>query len=435
MEDRRQATAHVVPEFTSRWGRAKALRRSAGRGAARVKAGGAPTSDCWPPPHTLDDSSSKSSVLEGMAVSKPAAPGDGVRPLIGSSGVMQELRRRIDRIAATEFTTLIEGESGTGKELVARQIHERSRRRTGPFVAVNCAALVETLLEAELFGIEDRTATGVKGRRGKFELGDGGTLFLDEVADLSLSAQAKLLRVIQDYTVERVGGHGPRKIDVRIIAATNRSLRELVDRKLFREDLFYRLSGVELQVPPLRTRGNDIVDLTLFFLERHRSFRQLRLSAVVLDAMMSYPWPGNVRELERLMERTVALAQGNEIGLDDFPAAIRGDYDAVLGASIARDDSMRTWGSRYARYTLERCGNKRAACRVLGITYHTLQSYLSYKTPDVTAFVHGRTVEGGRSYAPTEAGSVHETADAAGYLSPSGGKPREGRDPDIAGAS
>src|SRR5207344_3124542 len=148
----------------------------------------------------------------------------------------------IERVATTEFTILLEGESGVGKELVARQIHDLSARRLGPFVAVNCAALVETLLEAELFGIEERTASGVRGRRGKFEHADGGTLFLDEVSDLSLSAQAKLLRAIQDLAVERVGGNGVRPVDIRIVAATNRSLSELVERQLFRPDLYYRLS-------------------------------------------------------------------------------------------------------------------------------------------------------------------------------------------------
>src|SRR5207248_2236774 len=177
---------------------------------------------------------------------------DGAAPLIGSTPVMQALRATIERVAATDFTILLEGESGVGKELVARQIHDLSRRRNGPFVAINCAALVETLLEAELFGIEDRTATGVRGRRGKFEAADGGTLFLDEVSDLSVSAQAKLLRAIQDLAVERVGGNGAHRVDIRVIAASNRSLGEMVERKLFRPDLFYRLSGVDVRVPTLR---------------------------------------------------------------------------------------------------------------------------------------------------------------------------------------
>src|SRR5215813_12806931 len=210
-------------------------------------------------------------------VSSTARPSDGVAPLIGSSGVMQTLRGRLERVAHTDFTVLIEGESGTGKELVARQIHEVSRRRTGPFVAVNCAALVETLLEAELFGIEERTATGVRGRRGKFEHADGGTLFLDEVSDLSLSAQAKLLRAIQDLSVERVGGNGSRRVNTRIVAATNRSLASMVDQRLFRADLFYRLSGIEIQVPPLRCRRDDIPTLAAHFLGRHRNGRDLSL--------------------------------------------------------------------------------------------------------------------------------------------------------------
>src|SRR6478752_3832025 len=177
--------------------------------------------------------------------------------LVGGSLIMQALRHRIRRVAQTTFTVLIEGESGAGKELVAREIHAQSSRHRGPFVAVNCAALVETLLEAELFGIEERTATGVRGRRGKFEAADGGTLFLDEVSDLSSSAQAKLLRVIQDPTVERVGGQGAHRVDIRIIAATNRTLGGLVNQQLFRSDLYYRLSGVDVRVPSLRERHDD----------------------------------------------------------------------------------------------------------------------------------------------------------------------------------
>src|SRR6187455_3381064 len=172
--------------------------------------------------------------------------------MVGQSQMMRDLRLRISRVATTHFTVLIEGESGAGKELVAREIHHVSPRREGPFVAINCAALVESLLEAELFGIEDRSATGVRGRRGKFELADHGTLFLDEVADLSPAAQAKLLRVLQDFSVERVGGQRPRAVDTRVIAATNRNLAGLVQAERFRADLFYRLSGVEIFVPPLR---------------------------------------------------------------------------------------------------------------------------------------------------------------------------------------
>ncbi len=314
-------------------------------------------------------------------VSSIARPLDGVAPLIGSSSAMQMLRSRIERVALTDFTVLIEGESGTGKELVARQIHEVSRRRGGPFVAVNCAALVETLLEAELFGIEERTATGVRGRLGKFEHAEGGTLFLDEISDLSLSAQAKLLRAIQDVAVERVGGHVSRRVNTRFVAATNRPLSEMVTRGLFRSDLYYRLGGVEIHVPPLRARREDICELAAYFLARHNRARELTLSDAAADALRMYAWPGNVRELERFIERTVALADSDQIALDDLPPQFRGDYLQVLGPSIASGESMRAWGSRYARLVFERCGrNKRRACRQLDISYHTLEAYLSYCT-------------------------------------------------------
>jgi transcriptional regulator with PAS, ATPase and Fis domain len=309
----------------------------------------------------------------------------GVHPasaLIGMSEPMQRLRQRIERVANTDFTVLIEGESGSGKELVARMIHEIGRRRKGPFVAINCAALVETLLEAELFGIEDRTATGVRGRRGKFEHADGGSLFLDEVSDLSLPAQAKLLRAIQDLAVERVGGQGSHRVDARIVVATNKNLAEQVAQGKFRADLYYRLNGVEIRVPPLRARREDVPELVAYFLERHRAVRRLRLSRAAGDALQAYHWPGNVRELERVIERAVALTDSDEIGLQDLPSEVRREYSEYLGPSIERSDSIRLWGSRYARLVLERHGNnKRQACRALGISYHTLQAYLRYRAP------------------------------------------------------
>jgi transcriptional regulator with PAS, ATPase and Fis domain len=305
---------------------------------------------------------------------------DGAAPLIGSSPAIRGVRERIERVAATDFTVLIEGESGTGKELVARQIHEFSRRRRGPFVAVNCAAIVESLLEAELFGIEERTATGVRGRRGKFEHAHDGTLFLDEVSDLSPAAQAKLLRAIQDLSVERVGGFGARRIDTRIIVATNRPLSSLVEHGRFRLDLYYRLHGVDVQVPPLRARREDVIELARYFLDRHRLVRPLQLSAAAMDALLAYDWPGNVRELERVVERAVALAGSELLELDDLPPALFGGYLDVLLPSVRSRESMRAWASRYARLVLERCGNnKRQACRELGISYHTLRSYLRFR--------------------------------------------------------
>jgi transcriptional regulator with PAS, ATPase and Fis domain len=305
---------------------------------------------------------------------------DGAAPLIGSSRPIRLLRERIERVAATDFTVLVEGESGSGKELVARQIHELSRRRRGPFVAVNCAAIVETLLEAELFGIEDRTATGVRGRRGKFEQAHDGTLFLDEVSDLSPAAQAKLLRAIQDLAVERVGGHGIRRVDTRVIVATNRPLAELVSLGRFRTDLFYRLNGIDVPVPPLRHRRDDVLELAEYFLDRYRAVRPLKMSEASRDAFLAYDWPGNVRELERVIERAVALAGSERLELDDLPAAVVAGYQEVLMPSVRARDGMRAWASRYARLVLERCGNnKRRACRELGISYHTLQAHLRHR--------------------------------------------------------
>ncbi len=302
-------------------------------------------------------------------------------PLVGGSAAMMTLRQNIARVAATDFTVLIEGESGTGKELVARQLHGLSRRRHGPFVAVNCAALVESLLEAELFGIEDRTATGVRGRRGKFEHADGGTLFLDEVSDLTPSAQAKLLRAIQELVVERVGGHTTRRVDTRIVVATNRGLRELAAAGHFREDLFYRLSGVELHVPPLRARRQDIPELCAHFMSRYRTPRPISLSAEAAEALQVYDWPGNVRELERLIEGAVTLAACDRITIGDLPAALRGDCAEAIRDALKRNDSMRAWGARYARLVLDRCDqNKRQACQVLDISYHTLVSYLRWRS-------------------------------------------------------
>jgi DNA-binding NtrC family response regulator len=308
---------------------------------------------------------------------------DPAAPLIGASAAMQALRSTIERVAGTDFTVLLEGESGVGKELVARQIHEMSPRRDGPFVPINCAALVETLVEAELFGIEERTATGVRGRRGKFEHAEGGTLFLDEVSDLSVSAQAKLLRAIQDLAIERVGSTGTHRVDIRIVAATNRPLAGLVAQKLFRPDLFYRLGGVEVRVPPLRERRSDIPELADYFLERHRATRRLRLSGAARDLLLAHDWPGNVRELERLMERAVALAAGETIELDDLPPAVRGDFGNAAAEALAGQETLRACAARYARLVLKRAeGNKRTACNILGISYHTLAAHLRYPLPE-----------------------------------------------------
>jgi transcriptional regulator with PAS, ATPase and Fis domain len=263
---------------------------------------------------------------------------------------------------------------------VARQIHDLSPRSGGPFVAVNCAALVETLFEAELFGIEDRTATGVRGRRGKFEHADGGTLFLDEVAELSMAAQAKLLRAIQELAVERVGGHATRRLNVRIVVATNRPLAGLVEQGLFRSDLFYRLSGLEVAVPPLRARRDDILELAHYFLEGQSARARVALSSTAADALQAYQWPGNVRELQRTLEGALAMCGSRVIDLDDLPPALRGSYADIVAPSLDADESLRAWASRYAKLVLARSGhNKRKACRTLGISYHTLQAHLRYR--------------------------------------------------------
>ena len=291
--------------------------------------------------------------------------------LLGDSDAMVAVRHAVDRFAVTDFTILIQGETGTGKELVARALHANSQRRSGPYVAVNCAALVDSLLEAELFGIEDRAATGVQGRPGKFELADRGTLFLDEVGDLSTRAQAALLRALQSLTIERVGGHRSRHVDTRLVVATNRPLSRLVARRQFRADLFYRLSALEIVIPPLRERPADIGRLAEYFLTQHGTAR-VTLSRQALDALAAYAWPGNVRELERVIQCALAWTDGPEVQVDALPAHIQRPRE-----DVRVDRSLRAWTARHVVAVLRQCGgNKRLACLRLGISYHTLQAHL-----------------------------------------------------------
>jgi DNA-binding NtrC family response regulator len=299
--------------------------------------------------------------------------------LVGTSAAMALLRDRIHRAARSDAPVLIEGESGVGKELVARQVHALSRRARGPFVAVNCAALVETLFEAELFGIEDRTATGVRGRRGKFEQAEGGTLFLDEIGDLAVAAQAKLLRVLQDLAIERVGGHGPIRVNVRVLAATNRSLATLAGDGRFRTDLFWRLNCLDVRVPPLRARREDLPELTREFLARYGEGRVTDVAPEAADALADYDWPGNVRELERVVQRAAALGSSHRVELEDLPPQLTAPVREVFGESLERRESLRRFTARYVRLVLHRCGyNKREACRRLDISYHTLQTCLRH---------------------------------------------------------
>jgi len=248
--------------------------------------------------------------------------------LYGDSDAVREVLVKVEQIAPVSSTVLIEGESGTGKELVARAIHRLSPRRAKPFIAVNVGALPETLLESELFGHEKGAFTGAAERRiGRFELADGGTIFLDEIGEIPQSTQVKLLRVLEEREVTRVGGTTPIRVDVRVVAATNRALRDAVERGTFRSDLYYRLNVLRIYLPPLRERRDDIVMLLRRFVQEftqthEREFRGI--SSEALQALVDYPWPGNVRELRNLVESMVVLATGREIGVQDIPSQLRG---------------------------------------------------------------------------------------------------------------
>ncbi|RMG00831.1 MAG: sigma-54-dependent Fis family transcriptional regulator, partial [Nitrospirae bacterium] len=245
--------------------------------------------------------------------------------VIGESKAMQEVFDIAVRVAKTDSTVLITGESGTGKELISSIIHYQSPRKDAPFVKVNCGALPDNLIESELFGYEKGAFTGANRQKpGRFELANNGTIFLDEVGDLPLQTQVKLLRVLQDGTFERLGGTETIKVDVRVIAATNRDLAEEVKKENFREDLFYRLNVIPLHIPPLRERKEDIPLLIEHFLKRYNSRfgKSVSVSKSAISALMGYSFPGNVRELENIIERAVALAQKDRIGVDDLPSHI-----------------------------------------------------------------------------------------------------------------
>ena len=241
--------------------------------------------------------------------------------LVGNSEEMLAVKHLVERVAPTPATVLLQGESGTGKELVAQAIHSLSLRVERPYIRVNCAALTETLLESELFGHEKGAFTGAHARKtGRFELADSGTLFLDEIGELSVSVQAKLLRVLQEMTFERVGGEKTIKVDVRIIAATNRDLHKEVQEGRFREDLYYRLNVFPISIPPLREHRTDIPLLIEHFLDKLRTYGGCKtLAPEVLSQLMTYTWPGNVRELENVVERMVIISQGAVILMDSLP--------------------------------------------------------------------------------------------------------------------
>ncbi len=253
----------------------------------------------------------------------PAA--DARIKMIGQSRIIQETFKLVGRVAPSDAPVLVTGESGTGKELIAQAVHEYSRRRKNEFIAINCGAIPENLLESELFGHEKGSFTGAMTRRtGRFEQGDGGTLFLDEIGDMPQSVQVKLLRVLQDGSFYRVGSNEAQKSDVRIVAATNKDLAHEVSEGNFREDLYYRLNVVEINLPPLRERREDIPLLSEFFLQRlarKYSLAKIKLSGEALDALSHHPWNGNVRELENTMARACALAESSLLLADDIPFA------------------------------------------------------------------------------------------------------------------
>jgi two-component system response regulator HydG len=251
---------------------------------------------------------------------------EGFEDLVGQSERMQEVFRMIAAVAGSPATVLVVGESGTGKELVARAIHHRSPRRDRPLVAVNCSALTETLLDSELFGHERGAFTGaVSERRGLFEAAEGGTLLLDEIGDVPPGTQVRLLRVLQEGEIRRVGAQQPRHVDVRVIAATHRDLRREVAEGRFREDLFFRLDVVSIRVPPLRERPEDVPPLAVHFLRKVAAKLGKRVEGIApgaMEALTTYGWPGNVRELENAVERAVVLARGDELALGDLPPTI-----------------------------------------------------------------------------------------------------------------
>lgn len=320
----------------------------------------------------------------------------------------QRIFKMAEQIAPSEASVLITGESGTGKEVMARYVHQHSRRKDKPFVSVNCAAIPENLLESELFGHEKGSFTGAIARRiGKFEEADGGTLLLDEISEMHPSLQAKLLRAIQEREIDRVGGRQPVKVNIRLLATSNRNLREDVKAGKFREDLYFRLNVVSLELPPLRKRPHDIEMLADYFVEKFSTLNALPLRCLSPQAkkmLEAYSWPGNVRELENIMHRAVLLATGSEIGKE---AIILPDMDSVEDSAFLEtgESSASLVGKTVAEVerglildTLKHCfGNRTHAANILGISIRTLRNKLKQYTEEGTLKVRE---ENGRSSLP-----------------------------------
>ncbi|OIP40409.1 MAG: DNA-binding response regulator [Desulfobacteraceae bacterium CG2_30_51_40] len=303
--------------------------------------------------------------------------------IIGKSKPMIRIYDMIDKVAQSKATVLITGPSGTGKELIAKSIHYGSTRKDGPFVTVNCGALAETLLESELFGHEKGAFTGaIAMKKGRFEMADGGTLFLDEVGDMPASLQVKLLRVLQEMTFERVGGTRTIKVDVRVISATNRDLRKEVSAGNFREDLFYRLNVINLEIPPLCERLDDMPLLVRHFIEKYSGEQdadKIQVSQEVWKVFYNHKWPGNVRELEHIIERALVLKTGQTITADDLPRELRGEsadfeVERFIPPDVPLHKALDTIEERLVRRALTHCNNVQAhAAQMLGITKSLMQ--------------------------------------------------------------
>jgi len=296
--------------------------------------------------------------------------------IIGESPAMQEAKKLTLQAAGSDASVLITGESGTGKELFAEAIYHKSQRATGPFVKVNCAAIPQELIESELFGYEGGSFTGAReqGKPGKFELANGGTIFLDEIGDMSLQMQAKLLRVVQEHEIERVGGTKPLKLDFRIIAATNQDLGAMIKKNTFRIDLYYRLNIFHIHAPCLREIVEDIPRIAYYHLSQLRKKQRRvpsRISGEAMVLLKRYPWPGNVRELRNLIERAINIAEGNQITLDDLPNRIREfymeRYNTTDHTGLLRDILMDAEKRALVEALRMTGGNKVKAARILGI--------------------------------------------------------------------
>ncbi len=299
----------------------------------------------------------------------------GTSDFIGSSPAAQKVKKLISQVAATESTVLLTGKSGTGKELAARMLHNLSPRHKYPFIAVNCAAITETLLESELFGHEKGAFTGAVARkRGRFELAEKGTIFLDEIGEMSPAMQSKLLRVLEERQMFRVGGVDAVAIDVRLVAATNRNLREEIKNNRFREDLYFRLNVFPIELPPLAERGEDVIELAEHFL-KDMKFPTPDLDASIKELLLSYDWPGNIRELKNVLERAVILAAGEPLSREDFTLEI--DNAPLLdnsGARVSESGLAATEKEMILEALKKAGGNKTKAAELLKITRRRLYS-------------------------------------------------------------